>query len=438
MRQLEIEFDNEQARFSNLSYNERLRLLKDYDLSFIGKNGRLSLHNVHSFPAKFPPQLPYTFIKELTKENEIVLDPMMGSCTTLIEALRLNRVAYGCDIDPLSILIANAKLKSIDVGKIFHAGKTVLSKAFKNFSTNKSKLEKGILDHFDDKTFEFIDYWFKKETQIELFALAQQINKLEDEEETNFLKLIFSSIIITKSGGVSLATDLAHTRPHIAKGKSPASAFEEFNKKLSSTLKNYVSLEKPNFKIFQSDAKDVPLADGSADLIVTSPPYANNAIDYLRAHKFSLVWFGYSLQDITDIRNNFIGNNSSRGKILVTLPKKCLSVINAVQKADGQKGMSLHSYYSEMYAVIKEMFRLIKNNKTVVIVVASSIIKGVDTLTHECLTDIGKEIGFKLIGINRRELDRDRRMMPTRWKRNENSQIETRMHEEHVIIFQKA
>lgn len=437
MRQLDIEFEPEHSQFSHLPYSERLKLLKDFDLSFIGKNGRLSLHNVHSFPAKFPPQLPYTFIKELTKENEIVLDPMMGSCTTLIEALRLKRVAYGCDIDPLSILIANAKLSSIDIEKIHRTGKSVLNNAFKNFSVNKSKIEKGILNYFDGKSLEFINYWFKKETQLELFALVQQINKLEDEEEMNFLKLIFSSIIITKSGGVSLATDLAHTRPHIAKGKSPASAFEEFNKKMSSTLKNYIPLEKPNFKIFRSDAKEIPLASNSVDLIVTSPPYANNAIDYLRAHKFSLVWFGYSLENITDVRNNFIGNNSFKGKDLVALPKRCMDIIGLVKKVDKQKGASLHCYYSEMRAVIQEMFRVIKNNKTVVIVVASSVIKGIDTLTHECLTDIGKEIGFNLIGINQRVLDRDRRMMPTRWKRNENSQIETRMHEEYVIIFQK-
>ncbi|MCL6098402.1 MAG: hypothetical protein M1391_07505, partial [Bacteroidetes bacterium] len=191
------------------------------------------------------------------------------------------------------------------------------------------------------------------------------------------------------------------------------------------------------FKIFRSDAKEIPLASNSVDLIVTSPPYANNAIDYLRAHKFSLVWFGYSLENITDVRNNFIGNNSFKGKDLVALPKRCMDIIGLVKKVDKQKGASLHCYYSEMRAVIQEMFRVIKNNKTVVIVVASSVIKGIDTLTHECLTDIGKEIGFNLIGINQRVLDRDRRMMPTRWKRNENSQIETRMHEEYVIIFQK-
>ncbi len=440
MKQLEFELELKQEtdHFSNLSYNKKLENLTRCDLSFIGKNGRNSLHNVHSFPAKFPPLLPNTFIKELTEENDIVLDPMMGSCTTLIEALRLKRIAYGCDIDPLSILIAKAKLSSINVAEVFQTGKSVGNKAFKNFSNNKQKIEKEILRFFDEKTLSFINYWFMKETQLELFALVQQINKLEDNQIKNFLRLIISSIIVTKSGGVSLATDLAHTRPHIAKDKSPSSAFEEFNKKLSSILKNYIPLDNPVFNIFHSDAKAIPLETNSVDLIITSPPYANNAIDYLRAHKFSLVWFGHSLESISEVRNDFIGNGSFKGKEFLQLPISCMKIINKVKEVDKQKGLALHRYYTEMSRVIQEMYRVIKPLKTVVIVVASSVIKGVDTLTHECLINIGNEIGFKLIGINQRQLDRDRRMMPTRWKRDETSQIETRMHEEHVIILQKS
>ncbi len=44
-------------------------------------------HKAHSFPAKFPPQLPRKFILELTNPGDTVLDPMMGSGTTLLEAI---------------------------------------------------------------------------------------------------------------------------------------------------------------------------------------------------------------------------------------------------------------------------------------------------------------------------------------------------------------
>ena len=91
-----------------------------------------------------------------------------------------------------------------------------------------------------------------------------------------------------------------------------------------------------------------------------------------------------------------------------------------------------------MYLVIKEMYRVLKKNKSAVIVVGNSNIKGVDSETHFCLAEIGNIIGFKLIGINKRQLDRDRRMMPTRWNQNKNSPIESRIHEEYVIILQKT
>ena len=437
MQQLEINF-NEPLEFEKLSYDKRLDLLSKIDLSFIGKNGRIPLHNLHPFPAKFPPQLPSVFIELLTNKNDKVLDPMMGSSTTLIETLRLNRKAYGCDIDPLAILIAEAKLNFIEISEILKFGKDIVTRAYKNYCNNRSKIENELIHYFDDASFKFVNYWFTKETQLELYSLIKEINELTDERLQNFLRLIFSSIIIAKSGGVSLAVDLAHTRPHLLKDKKLPSAFEEFNKKLSTITKNVSLFKEAEFKIFQADARDIPIENKSIDLIVTSPPYANNAIDYLRAHKFSLVWFGNTLKYISEIRNIFIGSNSSKNDGSTSLPKRCEKIINELKKKDNSKANSLNRYYNEMYEVIKEMHRVLKKNKTLVVVVATSNIKGVDSETHTCLSEIGILVGFKLIGINKRLLDRDRRMMPTRWNQNKNSQIESRMHEEYVIIFQKV
>jgi len=48
--------------------------------------------------AAFPEELPEWFIKLFTKEDDVVLDPFMGSGTTLYVALRMNRKAIGIDI----------------------------------------------------------------------------------------------------------------------------------------------------------------------------------------------------------------------------------------------------------------------------------------------------------------------------------------------------
>jgi len=79
------------------------------DLSFKGQQTSYASHNTHAFAAKFPPQLPKTFIEELTEAGERVLDPMAGSGTALVEAALAGRVGIGVDIDPLAVRIARAK-----------------------------------------------------------------------------------------------------------------------------------------------------------------------------------------------------------------------------------------------------------------------------------------------------------------------------------------
>jgi site-specific DNA-methyltransferase (adenine-specific)/site-specific DNA-methyltransferase (cytosine-N4-specific) len=50
--------------------------------------------------AAFPEELPEWFMKLFTKENDVVLDPFMGSGTTLFVANRMKRHSIGIDIMP--------------------------------------------------------------------------------------------------------------------------------------------------------------------------------------------------------------------------------------------------------------------------------------------------------------------------------------------------
>jgi len=63
--------------------------------------------------------------------------------------------------------------------------------------------------------------------------------------------------------------------------------------------------------------------------------------------------------------------------------------------------------------------------------------RGIDTETADCLGETGKTVGFDLIDIAERRLDRNRRMMPARENAQPKSQIEKRMHKEYVIGFLK-
>jgi len=64
--------------------------------------------NIH--PAVFPIALPAHFIKLLTHEGELVLDPFVGVGTTLVAAQDLNRNAVGFDLKEEYIKIARQRL----------------------------------------------------------------------------------------------------------------------------------------------------------------------------------------------------------------------------------------------------------------------------------------------------------------------------------------
>ena len=68
-----------------------------------------SLHEV-SYRACFKPQLPRFFIDRFTAPGDVVYDPFMGRGTTVIEAALAGRTPAGCDINPLSAMLAEPRL----------------------------------------------------------------------------------------------------------------------------------------------------------------------------------------------------------------------------------------------------------------------------------------------------------------------------------------
>jgi len=63
-------------------------------------------------PAPFHPQIPNFFIKWLTDEDDVVLDPFMGGGTTAESAMKLNRKWIGMELNPKYIEMSNKRLKS--------------------------------------------------------------------------------------------------------------------------------------------------------------------------------------------------------------------------------------------------------------------------------------------------------------------------------------
>ncbi len=118
------------ARLKNLSDTDKIRDNSKVGSGF-GKNISNWIDRDKAYPtnvlhlatecnnknhsASFPEELPEWFIKLFTKENDIVLDPFMGSGTTLVVANRMKRNSIGIDIVPEYCEMVRKQLESVEV-----------------------------------------------------------------------------------------------------------------------------------------------------------------------------------------------------------------------------------------------------------------------------------------------------------------------------------
>jgi hypothetical protein len=88
---------------------------EDWDFAGLGmRDTQSGVHFFHHWTAKFIPQIPGRVIDRYAKPGDVVLDPFMGSGTTLVEAIQRGHDAWGTDINPLAVRIAQAKTTPID------------------------------------------------------------------------------------------------------------------------------------------------------------------------------------------------------------------------------------------------------------------------------------------------------------------------------------
>lgn len=68
-------------------------------------------HDLYRYPARFSPVFARAAIEALTEPGDLVLDPFMGSGTTLVESNVAGRMAFGIDINSLAVKLARIKTR---------------------------------------------------------------------------------------------------------------------------------------------------------------------------------------------------------------------------------------------------------------------------------------------------------------------------------------
>jgi DNA modification methylase len=102
------------GKFRREKVNERKSTIsKEEFLEFTKSVWNFSAERAHEVghPAPFPVELPYRLIQLYTYEEEVVLDPFIGSGQTSIAAIKTNRHYIGYDIDEEYVKLAERRIR---------------------------------------------------------------------------------------------------------------------------------------------------------------------------------------------------------------------------------------------------------------------------------------------------------------------------------------
>lgn len=369
--------------------------------SLAGKRPQTPLP-VHPFPARMAPELA---LERLPDERAHVLDQMMGSGTIPVLAGVEGHVATGFDLDPLALLIAQTWGRPLDADGYLAAAEAVAEEA-KAIGAADVAID-------DDETREFVDRWFDVVAQGRLAALATAIERQPPGLQVP-LWCAFSRLIITKDRGASLARDVSHSRPHKVRNSTDFNPVAHFVGSAKEVARRHATLGKrrPRAKdldLGRADARSLPLEDNSIDMVMTSPPYLV-AIDYLRGHRMSLVWMGYTLPDLRELRGTVIGSERSR----TACDDDHEELISRILDDDTPKRAHgvLRRYVFDLASVIYETVRVLRSRGTATFVVADATLFGTSVAVSKIVDDLARKAGLELTERVERELPGDRRYLP--------------------------
>lgn len=394
----------------------------DYSWSFSDKTQKDTAYITHSYytyPAKFIPQLALRLIETYSKPLDLVLDPFMGSGTTMVEALVHNRRCVGTDINEIAYLVAKVKTTPLDINALkqeFSTLSLILSSGDKdslfaqhnqqNESIREKKLQK--MQNLLPKN-ERIDYWFKPKQKSELSVILACILDIADKDIQDFFLVGFAQILKTCS--IWLQKSIKPTRDlrkkevdcyalFLTQAKKMIKKHEQYNQMLS---KNILENPEKYLSLFCADSRHLPLKSDEVNLIVTSPPYVTS-YEYADLHQLPSLWLGF-LENLSEFRKKFIGSSfNERENTFVDTDLQSKIAQNIITQLKGKKAQEVQNYYADMLKSFVEMYRVLKVGAKACIVIGNTEFKGVDILNAEVFCEQMQNIGFGICDIIHREI----------------------------------
>lgn len=363
----------------------------------VGSEREHKSHRIHTYPAKFPAfitQKAIRYAKTLDIKIDCVADIFCGCGTVAYEAKRLGIDFWGCDLNPVAVLIAKAKSNNYAEAKINSYYGSILAQ----FDEQNSTYE--VPQNINER----IAYWFNPTEIRELSLLKKCIfNCIPNRSKYRYYFLCaFSNILKPTSKWLTKSI-----KPQIDPNKHPARVREAFVNQCMS-MKAALVTENDAIKHSKTiiecrNALNIQKKE-FANIIISSPPYVTS-YEYADLHQLSSLWLGYA-DDYRDLRRNSIGSsyNNCDAKSHELLNQSGKIIFDKMTKVDKTKARSVAKYYLDMQKITNICKGALVPGGMMLIVIGNTEYKGVhiDNVKHLCESMLNS--GFKQVSVTKRKI----------------------------------
>lgn len=380
---------------------------KDLSATF-ADNMKMPIHKWYRYTAGFSAAWVSELIRdEINNGRTRIIDPFAGSGTVLIESEFAGVESYGVEAHPYIYRIAKAKLNWNYPAEKFKEEALALLKTAKGKKITQTEFPKLIMS------------CYPLETIQKLEALKQTwLDASQEEEIKNFNWFIITTILRTTSP-VGTA-QWQYIQPNKTKSKviDPFVAFE------SKVNEMYLDMKRTQarFKnvvdsiILNEDARNIEsIPDGWGDLVITSPPYANN-YDYADATRLEMTFWG-DISGWADLQDNVrkhlvractqhvsklgdsIGSILSNPRLDAIKPE-LLEVFETLKeerlKHGGKKNyhLMIAAYFNDLADVFHSLRRVMNENSKMCFVIGDSAPYGIYVPVDKWLGELAISAGF--------------------------------------------
>ena len=358
----------------------------------------LSIHKVHIYPAKFPSLIAQKAIEYCKKNNykvSTVSDIFCGCGTVAVEAKRLGYDFYGCDLNPVAVMIARVKSTTYEVVSVEKYYKEIVERY--NGTELKNNYETAI---------ERLKYWYVDSQYNELYYLKDSILTCVQEDKYKELFLcIFSSILKATSKWLTKSI-----KPQVDPKKEIHDVMSTFEKQYKFFLKAIKQIDYKKDTKVEIECKNILEVEKKeyVDLIITSPPYVTS-YEYADLHQLSTLWLDYAT-DYKELREDSIGSlyNSSK-QVYTGLSELEKQIVEKMQ--DGAKRKAVERYYVDMNNVVMKAYELLKENGIIVMVIGDTEYKGVKMQNARALAERMLLNRFEILEVTKRKISN--KFLPT-------------------------